>query len=52
LLIFLTPHIVHAPDQLAAMSAHEQVNSQIITNTGLSEKELNQYLDRLPVKNN
>ena len=51
LLIFLTPHIVRAPDQLMAMSAHEQNNAQIITN-GISEEELNRYIDRLPVKKN
>jgi len=51
LLIFLTPHIVKAPDQLVAMTEHEQINSNIITN-GISEKELNQYLDRIPVKKN
>jgi general secretion pathway protein D len=51
LLIFLTPHIVRAPDQLAAMSTHEQDNSNIITN-GYSEKVLNRFLDRVPVKSN
>ena len=34
-----------------AMTAHEQINSAIITN-GVTEKDLNQYLDRLPVKKN
>ena len=49
LLIFLTPHIVRAPDQLAAFSVDEARKSQVITN-GFSEQELNQYLDRVPVK--
>jgi type II secretory pathway component GspD/PulD (secretin) len=49
LLIFLTPHIVKAPDQLAAMTDRERVNSNIITN-GFSEAELNRYLDRVPMK--
>ena len=51
LLIFLTPHIVHAPEQLTTMSAHETRQSQLITNS-VSEQELNRYLDRLPVKKN
>jgi len=51
LLIFLTPHIVHAPDQLAAMSVHETGQSQLITNS-IPEQELDRYLDRLPVKKN
>lgn len=49
LLIFLTPHIVREPDQLAAMSSHETSNSQIITNS-INEKELNRFLDRIPMK--
>jgi general secretion pathway protein D len=51
LLIFLTPHIVREPDQLAALSADETHKSQIITN-GINEQELNQFLDRLPTKKN
>jgi general secretion pathway protein D len=51
LLIFLTPHIVEMPTQLAAMSAHETSQAQLITNS-VSEKELDLYLDRLPVKKN
>jgi len=51
LLIFLTPHIVHAPEQLTTMSAHETTQSQLITNS-VSEQELDRYLDRLPVKKN
>ena len=51
LLIFLTPHIVRAPDQLAALSSHETYQSQLITNS-ISEQELNHFLDRLPVKQN
>jgi general secretion pathway protein D len=51
LLIFLTPHIVEAPDQLAAMTDHERANANIITNA-ISETELNRYLDRVPMKKN
>ena len=48
LIIFLTPHIVQAPWQLAAMGAAEVEQSQMITNS-ISEQLLNRYLDRLPV---
>jgi general secretion pathway protein D len=49
LLIFLTPHIVRMPSELAAMSTHETGQAQMITNS-VSEKELDRFLDRLPVK--
>ncbi len=51
LLIFLTPHIVEMPSQLAAMSAHETGQASLITNS-IPEKELDRFLDRLPVKKN
>ena len=49
LLIFLTPHIVEAPSQLAMMSSTETHNSMMITNS-ISEQELDQFLERVPVK--
>lgn len=49
LLIFLTPHIVRMPSQLAAMSVHETSQSELITNS-VSEQQLNRLLDSLPVK--
>jgi general secretion pathway protein D len=49
LLIFLTPRVVREPDQLASLSVDETRKSQIVTN-GVSEEELNRYLDRVPVK--
>jgi general secretion pathway protein D len=51
LLIFLTPHIVQMPSQLAALSAKETGQSQLITNS-ISEKELDRFLERVPVKKN
>ena len=51
LLIFLTPHIVRAPDDLIALASHETRQSQLITNS-VSEQELDHYLDGLPVKKN
>lgn len=46
LLIFLTPHIVQAPAQLAALSTKEQDKSGLTKS--LSEEELSKYLDQLP----
>jgi general secretion pathway protein D len=51
LLIFLTPHIVQMPSQLAALSANETGQSQLITNS-ISEQELDRFLERVPVKKN
>jgi general secretion pathway protein D len=51
LLIFLTPHVIQMPSQLAAMSAHETTQTPLITNTNsISEQELDRFLDRMPVK--
>ena len=53
LLMFITPHIIQMPSQLAAMSAHETGQTPLITNTNaISEQEMNRFLDRLPVKKN
>jgi general secretion pathway protein D len=51
LLIFLTPHIVQMPSQLAALSANETGQSQLITNS-IPEQELDRFLERVPVKKN
>lgn len=48
LLIFLTPHIVAVPTQLAGLTAAEKEKTGV-TKT-LNERELNQFLDELPVK--
>lgn len=48
LLIFLTPHIVQAPTELAALSARERERSSAVK--GLSEQELNKFLDELPAQ--
>jgi general secretion pathway protein D len=49
LLMFLTPHIVEAPSQLANLSSAEMRQTQIITNS-VSEQELDRFLERVPVK--
>jgi general secretion pathway protein D len=49
LIIFLTPHVVADPTQLAALSASERANSQLAPKA-FSEKELDRFLDTVPVK--
>jgi general secretion pathway protein D len=48
LLIFLTPYIVQAPTELAAVSKKEE--AKFDGPKTLTEKELNRFLDRLPEK--
>jgi general secretion pathway protein D len=49
LLMFITPHIVRMPSQLAALSASETGQAPLITNS-VSEQELNRFLERVPAK--
>jgi len=49
LLIFLTPHIVKMPSQLAAFSEDEK-NAAELHKKAFTEEELNKFLDGLPVK--
>jgi type II secretory pathway component GspD/PulD (secretin) len=49
LLIFLTPHIVQTPLQLAPMSAGEKAQTPAI-NSSVSEQELDQFLEHVPMK--
>jgi general secretion pathway protein D len=46
LIIFLTPYIVQSPTELAALSAKERQRSD--ASKGLTEEELNKFLDELP----
>jgi len=48
LLIFLTPHIVPMPSELASLSAREQAH--MLEPKSYSEQELDRFLERLPVK--
>lgn len=48
LLIFLTPHIIQAPAEMAKLSETERDKSDAAK--GLSEQELNKFLDTLPAK--
>jgi len=47
LMIFLTPHIVSAPTDLAGLTARERARSSIDPKS-FSEQELNQFLEGLP----
>jgi hypothetical protein len=44
----MTPHIVAAPTQLAALAAQQRDRSDAVK--GLTEEELNKFLDELPKK--
>ena len=48
LLIFLTPHVIAAPAQLAALAATEK-NHMLIPKS-YSEQELDRFLDKVPAK--
>lgn len=49
LIIFLTPHIIQAPNQLAALSASE-AEKMPLTPKQFTEDELNQFLENLPIR--
>ncbi len=49
LLIFLTPHIVQQPAQLAGMTAKERSQLQLVPKS-YTEQELDRFLDDLPTK--
>ena len=48
LLIFLTPYVIQAPTQLAALTASERARS--LTPKSYSEQELDRFLDKMPTK--
>lgn len=47
LLIFLTPHIVQAPSQLAALSERERA-AAVLPKKAFTEKDMEQFLNELP----
>jgi general secretion pathway protein D len=51
LLIFLTPHIVAEPTQLAGMTAKERHDTQLLPKA-FSEQELNRFLENVPSREN
>jgi general secretion pathway protein D len=48
LIIFLTPHIVQTPNELAALSASERQKAEALKE--YNERELHQFLDALPTQ--
>lgn len=46
LIIFLTPHIIQAPTQMAGLSASERAKSSAVNS--MPEAELNRFIDTLP----
>lgn len=48
LLIFLTPHVIQAPSQLAMMSESEK--KHMLTPKSYSEEELDRFLETVPLK--
>ena len=50
LMIFLTPHIIHAPEELAGTVNPANLTSGFITNS-VSEQQLDRFLERIPDKN-
>ena len=48
LLIFLTPHVIPIPSQLASLSTAERARSDAVKS--LNENELDKFLDTLPTK--
>jgi general secretion pathway protein D len=49
LLLFLTPHVVRQPGDLASLTQLETDKAQVITNS-VSEQDLDRFLERVPVK--
>jgi general secretion pathway protein D len=49
LLIFLTPHIVQAPDQLVTLSNNER-KAAALNKKGITEEELNRFIGNLPTQ--
>ncbi len=47
LLMFITPHVMQMPSQLAGLTARETGQTTILTNS-VPEPELDRFLDRLP----
>lgn len=51
LMIFLTPHVVLQPTQVASATLHEK-SSADLTHKAFTDKQLDQYFDHLPTKPN
>jgi general secretion pathway protein D len=49
LMIFLTPHIINLPSQVAAFTASERAKS-VLTRKAFTDQEVDKFIDGLPVK--
>jgi type II secretory pathway component GspD/PulD (secretin) len=49
LIIFLTPHILNLPSQMAALTESERSKS-VLAPKAFSDQELDRFIDGLPVK--
>jgi len=50
LVIFITPHIIQAPEQLAGLYSSERAASSSFVTNSFTEKELDQFLQKVPTK--
>jgi general secretion pathway protein D len=48
LMIFLTPHIVKEPAELAGLTSREKASTELVPQSSFSEQELNRFLESLP----
>ena len=48
LLIFLTPYVVRDPSETALLTEREKAGNSVVPRESSTEKELNQFLDRVP----
>src|SRR2546423_1882046 len=48
LIMFLTPHVVEAPSELAALSAAEKTRSEV--QKAVTQQQMDRFLDSLPAK--
>jgi type II secretion system protein D len=52
LMIFMTPHIIRRPSDLAAMTSRERAQTTTIAPKAFTDEEINSYLDTVPAADN
>ena len=50
LVIFITPHIIQAPEQLGGLYGAEKAQSSSFVTNSFTEQELDQFLQKVPTK--
>jgi general secretion pathway protein D len=50
LVIFITPHIIQAPEQLGGLYGSEKAQASSFVTNSFTEKELDQFLQKVPTK--